>query len=293
MTFASFIDTAWNDHGDRPQEVADRLANSKSEIETADDLARFAQLATHVYGEHLGRWQDGVALLESLHALPAFAGSVTNDNAVARGVATLRYANGDIDALQTLTSEERVAVLATAASALCTRSDTARAIAAYEQATQLAATGLPEGSPAFRALAVAGNNLAADLEEKRDRTPSETAGMVHAAQNALKFWKIAGTWLQEERAEYRLSRSLLQAAAYNDAVQCAQRCLDTCTRNAAPPLELFFASATLAVTQAAADDIASSNLSRTAALAHYQHVPRHQQSWCAQALEELKRLSPC
>ena len=59
--------------------------------------------------------------------------------------------------------------------------------------------------------AVAGNNLAATLEEKPDRDAFETEGMLTAAQGGLHHWKLAGGWMEEERAEYRLARSLLQA----------------------------------------------------------------------------------
>ena len=44
---------------------------------------------------------------------------------------------------------------------------------------------MPDGSPALRALAVGGNNLAATLEEKPDRDARETRGMVDAARAAL------------------------------------------------------------------------------------------------------------
>ena len=260
-------------------------------ISAADHLTRFAGLATHVYGEHLGQWQEGIALLASLPALAASDAESANDTAVARGIATLRYAKGEPDALHALAPEERIGVLAIAASALCTRGDVARALAAYDEATQLAADGLPEGSSAFRALAVAGNNLAADLEVKSNRTPSETAGMVRAAQSALKFWKISGTWLQEERAEYRLARSQLQAGSGIDAVVSGRRCVDVCVRNNAPALELFFAYAVLALAQHATGNAESTNASRATALENYRDVAPEQQAWCARDLQDLQAIA--
>ena len=59
------------------------------------------------------------------------------------------------------------------------------ALATYRQALHGAEAGLPADSPAIRALAIGGNNLAAALEEKTDRTPAQTAGMVDAARAAL------------------------------------------------------------------------------------------------------------
>ena len=42
MTFDEFIDTAWSDHGDQPEEVAGRLESSLSIVESAADLALIA-----------------------------------------------------------------------------------------------------------------------------------------------------------------------------------------------------------------------------------------------------------
>ena len=54
MTFDELIDTAWNDHADRPEEVAERLESSLSIVETAAHVAPYARIVTHVFGEHLG-----------------------------------------------------------------------------------------------------------------------------------------------------------------------------------------------------------------------------------------------
>ncbi len=68
MTLEAFLKTGWSDHGDRPQEVADRLAESLHLVRDPDSCAPFAGLLTHVYGEHLGLWGRGVELLEQLRA---------------------------------------------------------------------------------------------------------------------------------------------------------------------------------------------------------------------------------
>ncbi len=182
MTFDAFLETAWNDHGDRPQEVADRLASSLHVVETAEHIPPFARILTHVYGEHLGQWDRGVALLESLRRAPAFDGSAAAAGALDRSIATLHYAGGETSVLEPLAPEDRIGVLALAASALSGRNEMNRAIAAYTEALQLAHAGLPPGSAAIRALAIGGNNLAAALEEKKDRDAAETAGMLVAAR---------------------------------------------------------------------------------------------------------------
>ena len=287
MTFDTFLDTAWTDHGDRPQEVADRLAASLAVVETPAQVRPFAHLVTHVFGEHLGQWDRGISLLESLRALPAFAADPAIAGALARNITTLRYAGGDDAVLASLSQEDRIAVLAAAASAFAGRVDFKRAVATYAQALALAESGLNADSPANRALAAGGNNLAAALEGKVDRDALETEGMIVAAHGALKYWKIAGTWLEEERAEYRLTRSLLKAGQSTVAIESATRCVAVCARNGAPAIESFYGYAVLAIAQRAAGDATAFAASRHAALALYEQVPADEKQWCASEIAEL------
>jgi len=287
MTFDAFLETAWNDHGDHPQEVADRLASSLHVVTAAEHIPQFARLLMHVYGEHLGKWDHGIALLESLRRIPAYDGGAAHAGALDRNIATLRYASGDTSVLEALSMEDRISVLALAASAFSGQSGMKPAIAAYAEALALAEAGLPPRSPALRALAVGGNNLATALEEKKDRDDAETAGMIVAANGGLTYWKLAGTWLEEERAEYRLTRSLLQAGRPRDAIASAQRCIDVCTRNDAPAIETFFGFVVLALAQRASGDTSAFAVSRQEALALYEVVPADEQRWCQSDLGEI------
>jgi hypothetical protein len=288
MDFDTFLEAAWNDHGDRPGEVAERLAASLQIIQSPAHIPPFAALVTHVYGEHLGRFDDGIRLLESLRGLPAFDGAPDAIARLDRNIATLRVAGGDADTLATLTVDDRAAVLASVASALAGRNEFARAISAYREAMALAGAGIDASSPAIRALAVGGNNLAAALEQKQDRDPAETLAMVAAAESALAHWKIAGTWLEEERAEYRLARSQLQAGNATAAVDRAHRCIEICDRNDAPAFERFFAHAVAALAQRAAGAAAASDASRNRALALFEQMPKEDRNACEADLRELR-----
>jgi hypothetical protein len=143
MNFDAFLESAWNDHGDHPQEVADRLASSLHVVEATEHIPPFARLLMHVYGEHLGQWDRGVALLEALRRVPAFDGSAAAAGALDRNIATLRYAGGDTSVLDSLSAEGRISVLALAASAFAGRNGMKRALAAYAEALALAEGGLP------------------------------------------------------------------------------------------------------------------------------------------------------
>ena len=178
-------------------------------------------------------------------------------------------------------------MLALGASTLAGRGAFGGAIAAYRDAIALAASGLPAGSPALRALAAGGNNLAAALEEKPSRNADETQGMVEAAEGGLRYWKQAGTWLEEERAEYRLARSLLQAGRARDALAAARRCLDVCERNDAPPFERFFAFAVLALAQRADGRAADADASRARCQALFDALPADERAWCEADLRAL------
>jgi len=286
MTVDTLLATAWDDHGDRPHEVADRLAGSLWMVESPEQIPPFARLLTHVLGEHLGQWQRGIGLLEALRDLPAFDGGAV-DGVITRAVATLRYASGDAAALMSLSLQDRVAALAGAAAALAGRSEFKSALAAYSEAVQLASTGLPPGSSAVRSLAVGGNNLALALEQKEDRDSSEALGMITAATASLKYWKQAGTWVEEERAEYRLTRSLLRAGKSEDAIQSARRCIDVCESNNATVFEQFFGYAVLALSQRAAGDFGAFEASRRLALALFERIPDDKRKWCESELKEL------
>ncbi|MEO8807025.1 MAG: hypothetical protein ABI433_13175 [Burkholderiaceae bacterium] len=286
MEFEDFIRTAWAEHADQPDDVAERLALSLDRVELPAHVAPFAGIVTHVFGEHLARFDDGVELLESVRRLPACNGQAEALGVLTRSVAALRYASGEDHALDVLAPQDRISALANASGAILGRLDFGRAIVAYDEALRLAIKHGPEAR-AQRSLAVAGNNLASTLEQKADRSASETEGMLRAAEAALKYWAQAGTWLETERAEYRLTRSLLQAGQPVVATLHAQRCLAVCAANDAPAFERFFGEAVLAIAQRGAGDEPAFVKSRERALALFAQVPDEEQQWCAPELKEL------
>ncbi|MEO6566263.1 MAG: hypothetical protein ABIO63_09525 [Casimicrobiaceae bacterium] len=286
-SFDDFMKSAWKDHADNADQVAARLAESGHVIENAGQIPRYAGLVTHVYGEHLGQWPRGVEVLQSLRRLHDAELNTDACGAITRGVAALRYGGGDTAALEALNIDDRTSVLATVSSAMLGQKNLVAAVTTFDAALDQARHGLATGSPAVRALAIGGNNLAAALEGKRDRTPAETAAMLRAAEAALQYWKQAGTWLEEVRAFYRLTRSLLQAGRYTAAAAAAQQCLDVCARNDAPEFERFFGHAVLALALRAAGDAAGFAAARARALASHARVPADEQPWCSLELGEL------
>jgi len=286
MNFDQMIEQAWDEHADHAVAVADRLDAAAPTIAAEAQFAPFARIVTHVYGEHLGECERGVALLTSLRKLPTYSDAPEIGGIVTRSVAALRFVGGDAGAAATLGAEDRASALAAAASALTARSEFRRALDAYAEAVRLAPS-LPPGSAAFRALAIGGNNLSAALEDKHERTASETEGMIAAARGGLAFWRMSGTWLEEERALYRLSRSLVSAGQPGEAAVCARQCIEVCEDHEAPAFERFFACAVLA--RALREDGRTTEYrdARNAALDWFDAVPEDEREWCESDLAEL------
>ena len=287
MSLDTFVQDAWRDHGDDPLGVAGRLRTSTHLIASATDFAPYARLVTHVFGEHLMQLNPGIDLLESLRELSVFDGSTTAHAPVARAIATLKIVGHDPEALHGLADEDCVGALAGASGIYTALNDMALASQSLQGALAAVHPQWSASSPAHRALAVAGNNLAAALEEKASSTDAERTAMLMAAQTGLTYWKLAGTWLEEERAEYQLTRCLLRAGDAATALASAQRCLDVCQRNDAPAFELFFANAVLALACRASGDSVAFAAHRDAALQHYGRVPDDEKTWCSREFGEL------
>jgi hypothetical protein len=287
MTLDEFLKQAWADHTDAADAVAQRLAGSTALVGEAAQVAPYARLVVHVYGEHLGRWPEGIALLDSLRHRPGGAEPAARQ-AIDRSIATLRHATGEAGAVDALPPDERVQALAGAAAILIERGATGEAVGALDAAlAQAAALALPPGSAVARALGVAGNNIADTLEKRESLDAALSAAMLRAADAGLRCWTIAGTWLEEERAWYMLARCQLRAGQPAQAAASAQRCVDVCAANAAPAFERFFGAAVHALACRAGGDAAGFEASRDAALREYAQVPQSERGWCAREHGEL------
>ncbi len=250
MQFETWLDAAWRDHADDSAGVAARIESQGPDLARGDaDLAALARLAQHVLGEHLGQGARARALLQRLSAHPG-AGRAAAD-ALRVLDASLALCEGE-DPRAALAPSQRVRAAALAAAALAGR-DTPRAAALLHEALAAAeAAALADDDAAVRALAVTGNNLACTLEDKAVRSEAERRLMILAARTARAHWARAGTWLETERAEYRLARTWLQAGDTVQARRHAQACLDLVRAHDGPPLEVFFGWEALGLAEAAA-----------------------------------------
>jgi len=288
MDFDAFIDQAWTDHATDPAGVAARLPQALAAVAGAQQLGALAHLAQHVHGAHLARWQDGIAFQQQLAALPHCAEASAEAQSIARTIRGLRLAGGLGDDRAGATPSDRVRLSALAAIHLAEH-DATRAGAFLQQALDEAASaGLPDNDPCHRALAVAGNNMAGTLEDKPTRTAAERQLMIQAAQAGRRFWAIAGTWLETERAEYRLAMSWLKADDLAQARTHAQQCLAIVAANDGAALERFFGWEALGRVERAAGNATGHAQAVAQAEQAFAGLDEGDRGWCQASLDALK-----
>ena len=286
MKFEVYLNEAWAAHAKDAQKVADTFLQAFLRLESNEQIPPFVALITHVMGEHLAQFQEGIIHLENLRQHEFFQADSESENSISCLIAILKVAAGDVAALPSFSTSEQIRILAVAASAICL-SQTIRAMALFEQALGLAEKGLEEADPANRSLAVTGNNLANTLEETKDRSPEQTEFMILAAKTGRKFWGIAGTWLQQERAEYRLVQSYLQAAKPDIALQHANNCLQICEENKAEALEFYFGFHALALAQKALGHEQDFHSALEKMKSYFALLSEDDKKWCEASLTEL------
>ena len=287
MSFTDFATRAWDEHAAQPAAVAERLVTQGLALTNEPaHVAPLAQLMHHVFGDHLGRWDDGLAALHALAAHPACVAGGPGHEAVQRCRASLALCADQSDMRPGMSPSDAIRVTALAAAALAEQRTLRATDLLRDALARSAAAQLPVEDPAHRTLAVAGNNLACTLEEKAGRSAEDTALMILAAQTGRRFWAVAGGWLETERADYRLAMTWVQAGDLAQAQQHAQACLDTVQRESAPALERFFAWEALAVVARAAHsaDAESTVAHARAAFADLDEADR---GWCQASLDKL------
>lgn len=282
-TIDTFLEQAWTDHADHAAAVADRLQQGLPLVHDDDGVMRLAALAHHVLGEHLGQWQAGLAFLAQLaeRGVHGTAGAAS----IARCQASLRLCGGVADERAAMGASDQCRVTAMAAGSLAAF-DTARAAELLQDAVARAGH-LPDADPGVLALAASGNGVAGTLQELTPLGAAQRDLMIRAAQVARTQWERAGTWLEVERAEYRLALCWLAAGNPAQALQHAQRCEAIVRDNGSPPLEVFFAAEALALPSRALGDSAGDAAALASARQAFDALAPDDQAWCRATLDRI------
>jgi tetratricopeptide (TPR) repeat protein len=285
MKFKDYLTRAWSIHAMAPEKVLDEVKQQFSLIESDEDALAMANLIVHLSGEHLGNWQQGLDLLRKLknNAL------LKSKNEMNRYVAILELGNNPSTSIEAFSPSDQIRILAGTASALANLGGIKLAFSYLIRAQELSKVVVKE-DPANRALAVAGNNIACNFEEKDERNALEEDMMILAAKMARVYWEKAGTWKEVERAEYRLAHTYLKAKQLDKAMTHAQACLKIVGQNKNEPLELFFALEALALISRANNDNVNFNESVDQMDSIYKSMTPESQAPCKTPLAKIKAL---
>ena len=284
--FDDYLNDAWQSHATKAAQVAANLQVGVGLAKNVPELVRLAGLATHLFGEHLGQWGDGIHFLESLRAHSAFGSESEIEKTLERSIAALQIGGGESPSLKHFTVSDQIRVKALAAVSLVER-NVVLARKLFEESLDLAKTAIDNHDPAHRALAVTGNNLACGLEEKSIRSAEETELMLLSARAARTHWERAGGWLEVSRAEYRLALSYLSAKHSAPATTHAELCLKLCLENKASDVDMFFAYEALARAAKFGGEGVKWQSAVDHAKAHFVKLSGDDKSWCESSLKAL------
>jgi hypothetical protein len=272
--FNTYLNKSWKDHATNAQAVALTFNQGFELISEAPHVLAFSRLITHVMGEHLGQWQEGIVLLEKLksHKL------CEDLSAVNRSIASLKLSAG-VEKPSSFSNSDQAQIYAVSASAMLSQKDLNLAKDYFLTALKMA-NNLDPKDAANRALAVAGNSLSSGLEEQTNLTSEETELMLLAAQAGRKFWELAGGWLEVERAEYRLAAAYRKAKDLKQSLKHAQLCLEICEKNSASHLDMFFAYEANALTEKELGNSLDFEKARVKMAHFYSLLSEDEKSWC-------------
>jgi hypothetical protein len=291
MHFDAWLNQAWDDHAAHPAAVAAAIDSDGVTIARTDaHAAALMRLAHHVMGEHLGRWMEGRQLLFRIATSDA-AGPATG-TALRVFDASLALAGGLEDQRGPMTPSERIRVTSHAAAALAERDPPRAGSLLREAALEVDTEALPGADAACRAVAINGNGIATTLGDKLFRSDAERDLMLLGARIARDFWARAGTWLEVERAEYRLAISYLKLPDLSAARRHARRCLDLVREHDAPMLEWFFGFEALAQIERALGNAPAALRAVQDMKAAFEQLSDDDKAWCRPSLEKLARLAP-
>lgn len=282
MKFSDYIHQAWSTHATDPKKTAEGFKTNFSLMETEDDVMKMSHLIVHVCGEHLGDWLLGLELLKKIKN----NAKISDKAMMNRYVAILELGNNPYFKIDHFSPSDQASIYATTASALSNLGGMKNASKFLETSFTLL-EGLTPNDPANNKLAAAAHNIACALEEKHERSESEIELMLKAASISHASWKKVGTWLEIERAEYRLAMSQLKAQNYEAALIHALTCQKIIQENGSVPLENFFASEVLILVYTKLNDLEKIESIKKEISHFFNQLSSDDQAWCKKTLEQL------
>lgn len=227
MNFQDFISHSWKIHADQTETVYASLPSASEKISSPDEIAVLARLMTHICGDHyLQHAEKGIDLLTRLKSNPHYTPNTDAEVAVNRSIAILKISAGQTAVIDGFSVSDQVRIYAQAAGILVEHKNFEHGQKLFDQSIALAETldEFKKDDPAFRAIGITTNNATCTLEEKTDRTDTETRFMVQTSLANLKYWGLAGTYDDVNQGEYRLANTYIQAGQLDLALASAKKC---------------------------------------------------------------------
>jgi L-rhamnose isomerase len=112
--------------------------------------------------------------------------------------------------------------------------------------------------------------------------------MIKAATVARKFWELAGTWKEVERAEYRLAYSHKKAQQLDKALAHASTCIEIIVKNGSDPFELFFGYEALGMVEKDRNNQIGFNKAVEKMRSLYENISPDLQAWCSDSFKKFE-----
>ena len=248
------ISNGWSYHETASERLAQELeAADLAELE-GDESAEALRLSNHTIGEHLGDWARARQFAERVcsrgHLRSAGAGA---------HLAVARYMDGAMAAAQQAEIESLgaaqdstsayLAFKALLGSALAGSGRFADAGLVLSAANELA-SAQDAPMPSDREMAVVNNNVASALHATEDLDSEHHGLMLSCAEAALRFWRICGTWMNEQRALYLLALVSNRGGDFRQGLEHALAALDVIEANGGENVDEAFIRLAAAVAYA-------------------------------------------
>lgn len=246
MNITDLIANGWSYHETESERLAEELENTSIARMSVKDVAQCLQLSNHTIGEHLGDWSRARKFLQSVLDANPSSSKLSN-------VACYRYVADYMDAdhfaairaeMDALSVSEHVlgtylVLKSMLATALVGSGLWDKGFEILNTLNKTASTSeLPKST--IRSLAITNNNVANDCLAADSLSPSEGRALLHCANAALQFWKMCGTWVNEERALYLLSLVFASTDAMDQSLTHAKAALRVIQSNGDQPVDEAF-----------------------------------------------------
>jgi hypothetical protein len=284
MNFNEYLQDAWMRHETDAQLISDDFKSKLKAVENEENINLLSRLITHVCGNHLGQWEIGIELLRKLKNNPL----LKDKSEINRSIAILTLGNFPDNIIDGFNISDQIRILSGTASALSNLGGVKNCKRFLIKANQLIEENILElNDPAYRALAMSSNNIASAIYPKENVSKDELELMIMAANFALKYWAIAGTWKEIERAHYCLAQSNLKIKDMSLARHHADVCLEIVLKNQNEALEAFFAYEILALIEKENNNDFALSRAKELMKNTFDLLTQEEQEWCEGFINKL------